>query len=70
LPRAAEVQLVIYNILGQVVRNLVNTRLEAGYYQAVWDGRNDTGLAVGSGIYIYKFRAGEYQNVRKMILMK
>ena len=70
LPQAAEVNLVIYNILGQQVRTLVNTHREAGYHQAVWDGRNDAGVPAGSGVYIYIFRAVDFQEVRKMILMK
>ncbi len=70
LPEAAAVQLVIYNVLGQQVRSLVNERREAGYHQIAWDGRNDAGAQVGSGIYIYRFEAGQFQKVQKMILMK
>jgi hypothetical protein len=75
LPHAAEAELVIYNVLGQQVRRLVSGQISPGYYQATWDGRNETGMAVGSGIYIYRFRAtaaGEtaFEQIRKMILMK
>jgi hypothetical protein len=75
LPRAAEVELVIFNVLGQQVRELVNGQISPGYYQVTWNGRNDAGRAVSSGIYIYRFRAtaaGEtyFEQVRKMILMK
>jgi hypothetical protein len=70
LPQAAEVNLVIYNILGQQVRTLVNDRLEAGYHQAVWDGRNEAGVPAGSGVYLYIFQAGNFKQVQKMILMK
>jgi choice-of-anchor B domain-containing protein len=70
LPQAADVKLVIYNLLGQQVRTLVNSRLEGGYHQAVWDGRNETGVQVGSGVYLYIFQAGDFKQVQKMILTK
>ena len=70
LPRSGEVALEIYNALGQKVRTLVNQHKEAGFHQAQWDGRNDRGLQVASGIYIYRFAAGDFRQVRKMILLK
>lgn len=70
IPQTSEVSLVIYNVLGQKVRTLVNERMKPGSYQVVWDGRNDAGHQLGSGIYIYRFRAGDFSKVMKMILMK
>jgi hypothetical protein len=70
LPQVAEVQLIIYNVLGQTIRTLVNDRIEAGYYEVVWDGRNDSGIQVPSGVYIYRFEAADYQKVNNMILLK
>ncbi|MCB0292142.1 MAG: T9SS type A sorting domain-containing protein, partial [Calditrichaeota bacterium] len=70
LPQSVPVTLTVYNLLGQRVRRLVQGVLPPGYYQAVWNGRNDAGVAVGSGIYIYRFEAGDYRQVRKMILLK
>jgi len=70
LPRASDVELVIYNLLGQEVRRLVETRAAAGRYSVTWDGLNETGNPVASGIYLYRFRAGDYSRVMKMILMK
>ncbi|NIT56218.1 MAG: T9SS type A sorting domain-containing protein, partial [Aliifodinibius sp.] len=77
LPRASTVKLVIYNTLGQMVRTLVNQSMEAGVHQAVWDGRNERGKQVASGIYVYRFsaesaddKAGSFQQVNKMILLK
>jgi len=70
LPQAADVKLAIYNVLGQQVRTLVSGQMPAGYHRAVWDGRNEAGVQVGSGVYIYIFEAGEFKQVRKMILMK
>jgi len=62
--------LEIYNVLGQKVRTLVNTKMAAGRYQAVWDARNDAGSPVGSGVYIYRFAAGDYKQIQKMVLLK
>ncbi|HQU72826.1 MAG TPA: FlgD immunoglobulin-like domain containing protein, partial [Calditrichia bacterium] len=70
LPRAGEVSLVIYNVLGQVVRTLVSGQHGAGRFQAIWDARNDLGERVGSGIYLYRFDSGDYHEIRKMILLK
>jgi hypothetical protein len=70
LPQTADVKLEIYNVLGQKVRTLVNAKMAAGRYQAVWDARNDLGVPVGSGVYIYRFQAGDYKSVQKMVLLK
>jgi hypothetical protein len=70
LKKSGNVQLIIYNLLGQKIRNLVNSSQEAGYQSILWDGRNDSGISVASGIYIYRLEAGDYINTRKMILMK
>ncbi len=70
LPNASKVKLEVYNLLGQNVRTLINVRQEAGRHQIVWDGENDFGLPVASGIYIYRFQAGNYSKIMKMILMK
>lgn len=74
LPQSSHVTLSIHNILGQQVRTLINSPMEAGYHSVEWDGRNDAGAQVGSGIYIYRFSAGNsgqgYLKVQKMILMK
>jgi hypothetical protein len=70
LPRTSDVKLAIYNVLGQRVRTLVDARIEAGYHSVEWDGRNDAGAQVGSGVYIYRFSADNYLKVQKMVLMK
>ena len=70
LPENSEVTLSIYNIKGQKVTTLVNEKLEAGNHSAVWNGRDSNGNQVGSGIYFYKLRVGNYQKVKKMLLMK
>ncbi|RMG32823.1 MAG: T9SS C-terminal target domain-containing protein, partial [Methanobacteriota archaeon] len=71
VPENAEVVLEIYNVLGQKVRTLVNQVLTPGSYEAIWDGRNDQGVALGSGIYMYRFEVkGKFQRTHKMILLK
>jgi hypothetical protein len=64
------VKLMIYNILGQEVRTLVNGKQTAGYKQVKWDGRNNFSSPVASGIYIYKLEAGDFIQTRKMIFLK
>ncbi len=70
VPKSVDVTLNIYNILGQKVRTLVNKTMEPGYYKVVWDGTNDYGVKVASGIYLYRIKAGDFVQTRKMILMK
>ncbi|UCF62746.1 MAG: T9SS type A sorting domain-containing protein, partial [bacterium] len=70
LPQVSDVRLMIYNVLGQRVRTLVNARVEAGYHQVVWDGLNEQGSAVASGVYIYRFEAGDFQKTMKLMLLK
>jgi flagellar hook assembly protein FlgD len=65
LPIACEVELSIYNLLGQKVVTLINERQKAGYHRIEWDA---SGFA--SGIYCYKIEAGEFQDVKKMILIR
>jgi hypothetical protein len=64
------VTLTIYNTLGQEVRTLVNTQQTAGSYQVKWDGKNDSGNALASGVYLYRLRADDYMETKKMVLMK
>jgi len=70
LPEAAQVRLVIYNVLGQTVRVLAHEHQEAGYYQVRWDGKNAFGRTVSTGLYLYKLEAGPNVAVRKMIFAK
>lgn len=70
LSRAAQVHLTVYNSLGQKIRTLVRNFQQPGSYQAVWDGRNDAGEVVGSGMYLYRFTAGNFSRTHKMFFMK
>jgi hypothetical protein len=62
--------LKIYNMLGQEVRTLVDRFLEPGYYLARWDGRDEHGREVTSGVYFYRMVAGPYASTRRMVLLK
>ncbi len=70
LPRDVAVRLTIYNVLGQAVRVLVNEKQRVGYYTKQWDGRDDSGRLLPSGIYLYRLEAGEFVSVKRMMLMK
>jgi immune inhibitor A len=62
--------LKIYNIRGQLVRTLVDGDKTGGDYAVLWDGRDESGKAVSSGIYFYKLTAGSSSEVKKMVLLK
>ena len=70
LPKAADVTLKVFNLLGQEVRTLINGRQEAGFHTVVWDGRNTSGRAVASGVYFYHLQAGTFSKAKKMLLLK
>ncbi len=70
LPVSGSVELVVYSLLGSKIRTLVSEEMEAGYHQTEWDGRNEAGVPVTSGVYLYRFSAGDFLMVRKMILLK
>ncbi|MDD2424173.1 MAG: choice-of-anchor D domain-containing protein [Candidatus Cloacimonetes bacterium] len=67
---ATNVRLNVYNVKGQLVRSLVNANQAAGAYRVVFNGRDDRGNPLSSGIYLYRFTAGKYSSTRKMMLME
>lgn len=70
LAMESDVELTIYNMLGQEIRNLVQTNQPAGTYQVQWNGKDDAGREVASGLYLYQLKTPEYVESRKMLLMK
>ena len=70
LPQAAQVELVIFNTLGQKIRTLVQTEQPAGYYNPEWDGRNEAGVLVPSGVYLYRLQADKFSQMKKMLLLR
>ena len=67
---ARAVTIEVYNMLGQRVRTLVDTRKPAGLHQATWHGRNRYGDRVGSGVYFYRIEAGDFTASKKMVLVR
>lgn len=70
LANSAHVTLKVYNLLGQEVRSLFEGRREAGAYTSVWDGRDEAGRAMASGIYFYRLNTSGFVRTRKMVLVK
>ena len=70
LPRASHVTIDVYNIVGKRVRNLANERLSAGLKAVTWDGRDNNGQLVSSGIYFYRIVTGDFTESKKMVLLK
>ena len=70
LPGNADVQIIVYNILGQKVKTLVNRVVPAGTYRVLWDGTNDAGMQVAGGLYIYRLYTEKTTITRKMVFMK
>ena len=64
------ITLVIYDITGRLVRTLFSKPQKPGYYRVNWDGRNDSGSSVASGIYFYKLITLEYSCIKKLVLLK
>jgi flagellar hook assembly protein FlgD len=64
------VELVVYNMLGQKLKVLHTGRQKAGYHNVRWDGTNEFGSSMGSGIYIYRLKTEENSLMRKMILIR
>jgi CubicO group peptidase (beta-lactamase class C family) len=67
---ASDVRLTIFNALGQEIRTLVNGRQSPGQKSVVWDGKNDLGHQVNSGVYFYKLKADDRVQTKKMLLMR
>jgi photosystem II stability/assembly factor-like uncharacterized protein len=64
------VTLKVFNILGQEIRTLINSEVTSGEKSVVWDGKNNAGTVVNSGIYIYELRAGDFRESKKLVFMK
>jgi hypothetical protein len=64
------VEVTIFNVTGELIRMLVRESKPPGNYRAKWNGMNERGSAVGSGIYFYRLRVGSFVETRKMILLR
>ena len=70
LPKESYVEIIIYNILGQKVRTLVNREIHAGNHTIVWNGKNDLDLQLSTGIYLCFIKAGDFIAINKLLLLK
>ena len=64
------VTLRVYNVTGRLVKILVNKSLKSDIYNIVWDGKDEKGNTVSSGIYFYRLVAGSYTDEKKLLLLK
>jgi flagellar hook assembly protein FlgD len=64
------VELVVYDVRGARVRTLVSGEVSGGRHEVVWDGRDDHGTLVSSGVYFYRMVQRGYTNTKKMLLLK
>jgi hypothetical protein len=70
LPEASLVSITINDIMGRIVKNLVSSRQAAGYKSVLWNATNDAGQPVSAGLYLYTIQAGDFRQVKKMVLLK
>jgi hypothetical protein len=70
MPAAGDVEITVFNVLGQRVTDLVNGYREAGSYDVIWDGKDDAGQSVASGVYFYRIKTDQFNDTKKMLLLK
>ena len=70
IPADGHAKLMILNSQGQIVSTLVNQFMSAGSYRTSWNGNDDSGKAVGGGIYFYRLKVGDHEQAKKMTLLK
>ncbi len=70
VPKPSEVRVEVFNVLGQKVRTLIDEFSPAGNRRVEWDGTDDNGNSVASGVYLYRMRAGDFDETKKMLLLK
>ena len=70
LPKDLFVSITIYDMLGNVVNNLVNTKQSSGYKSVQWNATNNLGQPVSAGVYLYSIETKDFRQTKKMILLK
>jgi exo-beta-1,3-glucanase (GH17 family) len=70
LPAECRVEMVVYSVMGHEVAILVDQNMPAGSNRVKWDGRNETGMPMPSGLYLCRIKAGEYRAIKKLVLMQ
>ena len=70
LPENSFVDLTVYDMLGNVVNNLINTNQSSGFKSIQWNSTNNQGEPVSAGVYLYSIEAGIFRQTKKMVLLK
>lgn len=70
LPEEGMVELAIYNLMGQKIRTLTSNHMIPGYHAIVWDGTNDIGSQVATGMYFYSLSSRTFHSTKKMLYLK
>jgi len=70
LPEDANVNITIYDMMGRVVKTMVNTQQNAGFKSVQWNATKNMGQSVSAGLYLYTIQAGEFRQTKKMVLLK
>ena len=70
LPKATNVIITVYDMMGRKVKNLINTNQNSGYKSVIWNGTNDNGEIVSGGMYFYSIKTNTFSQTKKMVLLK
>ena len=70
LPEDSFVSITIYDMVGNVINNLVNTNQSSGYKSAQWNATNNQGQPVSAGVYFYSIESKQFRHTKKMVLLK
>ncbi|NOZ60441.1 MAG: T9SS type A sorting domain-containing protein [Calditrichaeota bacterium] len=70
IPRASNVEITIFNVQGEKIANVMRNFQQPGYHKIRWDGRNESGKPVASGIYLFQLKANDFTAVKKMLLLR
>ncbi len=70
IPKTTNVEIAVYNILGQKIKTLLNETKNPGAYKILWDGTNERGINVSSGIYLYIIKTKDFFALKKMVLLR
>lgn len=70
MAQPGDVKISVFNVLGQNVIDLVDGYRDAGRYEVIWDGKDNTGAQVASGVYFYRISTGQFSDTKKMLLLK
>jgi hypothetical protein len=70
LAQSGNISLKIYDTMGRLVKNLIDEKRDAGYHSVIWDGTDERGKSVHSGLYLYRLEVGEINQVKRMLMLK